>query len=393
MSSVLSRFPRTLSTLALLGVLGLSSCAKTPDAGVMLDHLPTPAKAEEAKSSKKIYATPVPTEPDPTVTPGPLATPEPKPPTPPVKKPPTNPPVGPPVRPTPRPSAVPTKKIPTPTPLVTPVAPVTPGKKLEVPPDLLTIYTRAFAQAFGVYDDGHLVMADKIPLAGQGYLKVFQDRDRGYGSLDLVTIILAAAKEIHREIPATEVVQIGDIAAKRGGQLGGHGSHQNGLDADIVYFKKNHRVMPTSGSSRGETGFDEKFVDRNGAVTANFDIDANWKFIQILATTNRIDRIFADQHIKREFCRYAVAKGMREEWKETLRKLRHWPNHQDHMHVRLTCPPNSGKCKPIPPIPDGDGCDSLLDRSGNGGGGIILRMEGELPGFDEHGESPNEHGC
>jgi penicillin-insensitive murein endopeptidase len=279
--------------------------------------------------------------------------------------------------------------------VVTPVNPVDPdptSPAIDVSTNLLTIFTRNFAQSFGVYDDGHLEKPDSMPLLGQGFLKIFQERNRGYGSLDLLSVVQSAAKEIHRDIPAAEALQIGDITAKAGGPLGGHGSHQNGLDVDLVYFKKDHRVMPTTGSTPGATGFDEDFVDAKGNVVPNFDIDANWAFIQVLVATNRIDRIFADQHIKREFCRYAVAKGLRQEWSETLRKLRHWPNHQDHMHVRLTCPPNSKKCKPIPAIPAGDGCDNLLDRAGSDGGGF-LRMEGELRTPLDLGQTLDEHGC
>ena len=379
----------------------------------MLDHLPTPVKTVDGK--RKIYATPVPTEsesepesipspkpptwplplPSPTATPGPWSIPswsfpmpstQPPSPRPPVKPTTTWPPA---TKPSPAPSPKPIG-----TGSNTPTTPSTNSNshgEVSISTDLFTIFTRAYGQAFGVYDDGHLEQPDSIPPLGQGFLKIFQDRNRGYGSLDLLSVIQAAAKEIHRDIPAAEVLQIGDVAAKTGGQLGGHASHQNGLDADIVYFKKDHRVMPTTGSSPGATGFDVDFVDRKGGITSNFDIDANWRFIQILSSTNRIDRIFADQTIKREFCRYAVAKGMRGEWKETLRKIRHWPNHQDHMHVRLTCPPNSKKCEDIPAIPEGDGCDNLLDRTGSSGGAII-RMDAELLLPNEHG-SAADHGC
>jgi penicillin-insensitive murein endopeptidase len=134
------------------------------------------------------------------------------------------------------------------------------------------------------------------------------------------------------------------------------------------------------------TGFDEDFVDAKGRVSSNFDLEANWRLVEVLVSTGRIDRIFVDQNIKREFCEYAVSRGLRPEWTETLRKLRHWENHQDHFHIRLTCPAYSNDCKATAPIPPGDGCDSLLDRSGSAGfatPGIFT-----APDFD-----PNERGC
>jgi penicillin-insensitive murein endopeptidase len=370
------RLPQIALLLASLGALGLSACAKTPEHGIMTMHLPTPTETSREKKSK-FYATPAPgTEPKVAASPAPTL---------PVKTDPNKW-----VRP--EPSPAPSISPWNPFPIYTPTPPVVVPVKPPATSDLLNeIFTRRFAQAFGVYDRGSLEHADKIPLLGEGYLKIFQDRDRGYGTLDLISVIVAAAKEIHRDIPATEAVQVGDVASKMGGRLGRHGSHQNGLDADIAYFKKDHRVMNVARSSAGETGFDEKFVDRRGNVIPNFDIEANWRFIQILVATKQVDRIFADQHIKREFCRYAVAKGMREEWKETLRKIRHWKNHQDHMHVRVTCPPNSPMCKPIPTIPEGDGCDFLLLERSNRPG--ILRMEGELLPPNEGDVTVDEHGC
>ena len=411
MSSPLAsnRVFRIVRALAVFGVLGLSACAKRPATGIMIRDVPG-ANAAAAADGKKIYATPDPSvetsDPEPTtpatnpspapseapdpfkwIRPNPVTSPTPWNPFPnwPFPSP------KPSARPVTPPSPVPpTSKWPSPKvgPKVEPTKPTTTSNdrtEIEVPTELLKFFTRSFGQAFGVYDNGRLERPDLLPNAGEGFLKVFQDRNRGYGSLDLISLIEASAKEIHRDLPATEVVQIGDIASRNGGRLGGHGSHQNGLDADIVYFKRDHRPMRASGSEKNPTGFDEDFVDKQGELTANFDIDANWRFIQLLVGTGHVDRIFADSHIKKAFCEYAVAKGMREAWRETLRKLRHWPNHQDHLHVRLTCPANSRKCKPIPPIPAGDGCAPLLDR-GRG----IIRMDGFLdfesePVADEHG--------
>jgi penicillin-insensitive murein endopeptidase len=270
--------------------------------------------------------------------------------------------------------------------------------KIEIPTDLFSIFTRNFPQSFGLYDRGHLEHPDMLPLTGPGFEKVFRERDRGYGSLDVITLIEGASQEIHRFLPRVSVVQIGDIAAAKGGPIGGHASHQNGLDADIAFFNTKNTTMPTTGSKSKVTGFATNYVDRKGKVSSEFDVEANWKMVQILIASGHVDRIFADQHIKKEFCEYAVAHGMREEWKETLRKIRHWPDHQDHMHVRIICPTGSTKCEPIAAIPAGDGCDSFLDKIKNGIQSVI-RMDGELvdpgeKGDDESGTlNANEHGC
>ncbi|MBC7385040.1 MAG: penicillin-insensitive murein endopeptidase [Cryobacterium sp.] len=273
---------------------------------------------------------------------------------------------------------------------------------------LLTFFSRNYPQAFGGYVRGKLKNGDVLPASGEGVLKLFRARDRGYGTLDLLSLIKDAAHEIHRDLPATENVQVGDISARAGGRVGGHGSHQNGLDADIVFFKKNHRAMDPTVSKPNVTGFDESFVDGKGRMTANFDVEANWRFIQLIVSTGRIDRIFVDEKIKKSFCEFAIAKGMRPEWTETLRKLRHWRNHRDHMHVRMSCPAKSDQCLTSAPIPTGDGCGMLLDSDKVGAfvslGGesqmesAALNLHRDVIDRDDHARAPApadapEDGC
>ncbi len=309
---------------------------------------------------------------EPEVSQSPLPFPRPSPPSPPIWTP---------FPPAPKPSAKPTPKLtpkpkpsPKPTPKPTTVWPTGPTSPTI---DLLSLFTREFSQAVGVYTSGKLEKPDLLPASGEGFKKIFQFRNRGHGTLDLISLVVAASKEVHREYPAAERVQIGDITDIDGGRQGGHLSHQNGLDADIVFFRKDRREMDAGAQSKATTtGYDEQFVVK-GRVTPNFDIEANWKFIQLLVAAKSIDRIFVDRNIKQTFCEYAVAKGMRSEWQETLRKLRHEDNHADHMHVRIKCPEKSTKCRMLGEIPAGDGCDRLLDvpmeRTAE-----ILRMDGTL---------------
>ncbi len=359
---VLVSFVTALRKHSILLALLLSACTQTPRASIIADALPP----EEENSQPQVGGVPAPSVPE--SEPESEAT-DPSTPV-------TNPVWGPEPEPSP---AHPLSPFPLPSPK--------PSHNALGP--VLEFFTRHYAQAFGVYDRGWLKNPDKLPNTGNGILKLFQPRDRGYGTLDMVSLITAAGKKIHREMPATESLQIGDISDANGGQLGGHGSHQNGLDADIVFLRRNHRSMDPTTQKTTSTGFDEDFVDSRGVVTKNLDIEANWKLIQILVDTGRVDRIFVDHRIKNAFCAYAVANGRRAKWAETLRKLRHWPNHQDHMHLRITCPEKSLDCKPTSAIPEGDGCELLKDQGEPRTGGFstvpalyIVPPESVL---DEHG--------
>ena len=44
-----------------------------------------------------------------------------------------------------------------------------------------------------------------------------------------------------------------------------------------------------------------------------------------------------------------------------LHRLRPWWGHDDHFHVRLSCPAGSPECETQAPVPPGDGCDAILE--------------------------------
>ena len=59
--------------------------------------------------------------------------------------------------------------------------------------------------------------------------------------------------------------------------------------------------------------------------------------------------------IKTALCR-ALPPGGRA-W---LQRLRPWFGHDEHFHVRLSCPAGSPACESQAPVPPGDGCDAVL---------------------------------
>ena len=58
--------------------------------------------------------------------------------------------------------------------------------------------------------------------------------------------------------------------------------------------------------------------------------------------------------MKKELCDTA---GKDRAW---LRKVRPWYLHDDHLHVRLSCPPGMAGCVAQDPVPEGDGCGENL---------------------------------
>ncbi len=219
-------------------------------------------------------------------------------------------------------------------------------------------------QVLGAYTQGRLAGAAALPADGPGFVHLFGERNRQFGSEGLVRLLEGIAGAMTDAFPGGERLQLGDLSAEHGGRVNGHVSHQNGLDADGAFFRANRREQP------GDVdGFPESFVSR-GRVTANFDLERNWALFQGLVASGRVGRIFVDGAIKGALCDLArldtrasrLDRGLSEEQPrdtaETLRALRPYPNHDNHFHVRLTCPTESPRCVPQEPPPQGPGCDA-----------------------------------
>jgi len=72
------------------------------------------------------------------------------------------------------------------------------------------------------------------------------------------------------------------------------------------------------------------------------------------ASYPEVERILVNPGIKKILCERA---GRDRAW---LSKMRPWYGHDDHMHVRLRCPPGASSCRAQKPPPDDDGCGASL---------------------------------
>jgi penicillin-insensitive murein endopeptidase len=204
------------------------------------------------------------------------------------------------------------------------------------------------AQAIGSPANGCLAGAVALPLSGPGWEVLRPERNRFWGHPALVAFIESVAART----ASTGTLLIADMAQPRGGHMTfGHGSHQTGVDVDILFRLG---AAPLSAEERSDP-------DLTGVVRPDGDLDpARWGDAQVavlrsFATDRRVERIFVNAAIKRTLCR--TIRGDRD-W---LRVLRPWWGHDEHFHVRLSCPPGSGSCIGGPPLPPGDGCGADLD--------------------------------
>jgi penicillin-insensitive murein endopeptidase len=211
------------------------------------------------------------------------------------------------------------------------------------------------AQVSGAYNQGALTDSTALPPHGEGFIHLFEKRERFYGSQGMIDLLTQIAGEMARRYPQGERLQIGDISSRNGGKIRGHASHQNGLDVDLVYYRTQRSEQP---ETEGSQGFAESFVGPNGKITRNFDLERNWEIIKRFASTGRLARVFVHPAVKKAFCKRAKRLKELQTHAETLSRIRPLQDHDDHFHVRLTCPAASPDCRDQEAPPTKTGCEN-----------------------------------
>jgi len=215
------------------------------------------------------------------------------------------------------------------------------------------------ATSVGQYNNGCILNAKPLPKKTKGLRKINPDRKRHYGHQSMVAILKALGGDYRTRYPSpNERIHVADIASKRGGpQRPQHSSHQNGLDVDVIYLRRDQRESKT---------MDESFVNKDETeVTDNFDSERNWWVLKYLVETGSTNRIFVNRAIKKHFCDLGESIEREGEIRAiVLRHLRPWKGHDDHFHFRLLCPPTDEHCSGNSWLPEGDGCDDPVLTDG-----------------------------
>ena len=197
------------------------------------------------------------------------------------------------------------------------------------------------AQAIGAHGAGCIAGAQALPPEGLGYQAVDLKRNRHYGHPLLVDYVQDLGERLAQA--GIGPMLVGDMAQPRGGPMSyGHVSHQTGLDVDI-WFRLDLPLLPRETRENLEQPI---LVDeRSGRFWPSVWTDAHAELIRLATDDARVARVFVDAAVKRDLCE--------REWDDRswLRRVRPWPAHDEHLHVRLYCPPGSPTCvdQPEPP--------------------------------------------
>lgn len=170
---------------------------------------------------------------------------------------------------------------------------------------------------------------------------VLRDPARAWGTLETVTAIRDGFAAVHKEDPEAPRVRVHDISLRHGGHMEDHKSHQSGRDVDISYYQRRCGV--------------EGCAFRRLAAS-DLDVARQWQLLRLWLERDQLEAVFIDYTLQAALYRHARSQGAsRQElarWFQYPRGkdnpygvIRHYPKHDDHMHVRFACHETDPECK------------------------------------------------
>ncbi|MGZ3804936.1 MAG: penicillin-insensitive murein endopeptidase [Pseudobdellovibrionaceae bacterium] len=178
---------------------------------------------------------------------------------------------------------------------------------------------------------------------------IIYPKDKTYfGTDDMLAVLISLGRYSLDKLNGY-VLEVKDISAQKGGHLGGHSSHQMGLDADIAYYLKEKKIGLVN-------------VVKSSRPVPGFMAEKQWEMFKTLVSQGNVDRIFIHPVLKKEMCKEASktgdlnAEGNSGPTFETLRVLQPEVHHDDHFHLRLKCSTAQPRCKQMAPPKKVTGC-------------------------------------
>jgi penicillin-insensitive murein endopeptidase len=156
----------------------------------------------------------------------------------------------------------------------------------------------------------------------------------------LVGLLDRAARRVARRFSGA-VLSVGDLSRREGGGLFRHRSHESGRDADVGFYYRganDKAVLPDQFLAVANSG---KTTAMPGAI---FDDARNWALVEALIDDpeTHVSYVFVASHLRARLLRFAeafrVAPELRERAAAVMMQPRHALPHDDHFHIRISCP-------------------------------------------------------
>jgi penicillin-insensitive murein endopeptidase len=212
------------------------------------------------------------------------------------------------------------------------------------------------ARIIGSPANGCISGAARLPPDGVGYQAIRLGRHRNFGHPDTVAFVQRLGKAA--AAAGLETFYVGDMAQPRGGPMtSGHAAHENGVDVDIWFTLDPKPDL--AAAAREEVDLPSMALPDKSDIDRTRFGEKQVRLLRLAASDQHVDRIFVHPTIKRALC--GGFGGARDGDTTWFHKIRAWYGHDEHFHVRLSCPASSPDCVGQDPVPPGDGCDASLD--------------------------------
>ncbi len=197
----------------------------------------------------------------------------------------------------------------------------------------------------GSVASGSLVNAAELDDSGPHHSIIERHRKHNtrWATRELVDIILHAAAHVDATAPGAPL-RVGNMSRKRGGDIRWSNSHNSGRDADLAFYVVDAKTGE-SVPSPDLLSFDEAGPAR-GRPEFVFDVARNWKLTEGLLNHDVVDVqwLFISIPLKEALLEHARSTGADPELIARAESVLHQPTdsspHNDHFHLRVTCPRN-----------------------------------------------------
>ena len=198
------------------------------------------------------------------------------------------------------------------------------------------------ADSVGSPNEGHLEGGVHLDMT-KPYFRVvpmYTSGDVRWGLPTMISMIDRAARAVNKRYPGS-ALDVGDISQKGGGDVLRHHSHESGRDADLGFYAvdakgkqvHHHGLIKFDGSLESPT-----------VPGARFDLPRNWLLVEQMLTdpAARVSHIFISEPLRQRLIAYArsrgVSRALLDRAQITLMQPTQSLPHDDHFHVRISCP-------------------------------------------------------
>ncbi|HEY5922112.1 MAG TPA: penicillin-insensitive murein endopeptidase [Kofleriaceae bacterium] len=210
----------------------------------------------------------------------------------------------------------------------------------------LGVVTDGSSVSYGKPSRGYLIDGVKLPDRGDGFTtrEMWSKRGNRYGTDELVGLIKGVAKRMRTKLKVRDVrLVVADLSGNGGGAATlFHRSHQTGRDVDILYYTRDALGKPLEPQAMVEFTRTLAAKDESGVTV---DIARTWLLVKELLTADEamVQYIFMYQPIAQALIEHAQLKKEDPVIIARAIKACRQPGdsapHNDHMHVRIYCPP------------------------------------------------------